>query len=159
MLGADGAQMRKCWKSNCFTTISWRDKRARVSQPNDKPSEPDHFGTALRCKKMWLLIKSALWLYTEVCLLLESFSDKSWKQIRKIMDSLEVEQILKKYVLVLPLFLEGSRGARVRKYLNRTKSRASRSGREGVGGDWFGGFGMFGGIGVGSKHLRTYVHA
>ena len=44
-------------------------------------------------------------------------------------------------------------------YLNRTKSRASRSGREGVGGDWFGGFGMFGGIGVGSKHLRTYVHA
>ena len=76
------------------------------------------------------------------------------------MDSVEVEQILKKYVWFYHYFLKGQEEPEyVRKYLSRTKSRASRSGRKGVGGDWFGGFGMFGGIGVGSKHLRTYVHA
>ena len=64
----------------------------------------------------------------------ESFSDKSWKKIRKIMDSLEVEQILKKYVLVLPLFLEGSRGARVRTYVSiSTERKAERAGAVGRG--------------------------
>ena len=70
MRGADGAKKRKCWKSIGFTTTFWRVKGG-MRTPTERTTErPGAFLGRFEVKKIWFLIKDALWLYTELCLLL-----------------------------------------------------------------------------------------
>ena len=47
MYGLGGAKKRKCWKTIGFCMFFWGVNRARDRQPNERPSNPEHFGVTL----------------------------------------------------------------------------------------------------------------
>ena len=143
MWGLGGAKNRKCWKTNGFTITSWGVKRAmRTPRPPASERQIEFLGV-VEVQIIRFLIKNALWLYAELCLLFERgiHFRKKYKTVVEKWKMMPEElrwqvwwvyegawwgrkaEMLKKYWFYY-YFLKGQRG---HKDANRTNTPTSRT--------------------------------